>query len=123
MWRTNAIGLFLACSLAHFIHNAEFLADYPNMPAWITRADVYWAWLGLAALAAAGYLLLKRGSRWIGPAALAGAALFGLDSLGHYWLAPFNAHSPMMSLTILAEVSSAAVLLVAASTVPFVRIK
>jgi hypothetical protein len=36
----------------------------------------------------------------------------GLDSLGHYALAPFAAHSIGMNATILGEVASAAVLLV-----------
>jgi hypothetical protein len=35
-----ALSVFLACSLVHFVHNAEFLADYPNMPAWLKRAGV-----------------------------------------------------------------------------------
>jgi hypothetical protein len=38
-----------AASLLHFAHNAEFLADYPNMPGWLTRAQVYGVWLGVAA--------------------------------------------------------------------------
>jgi hypothetical protein len=32
-------------SLVHFVHNATFLADYPNMPAWITPGGVYAVWL------------------------------------------------------------------------------
>ena len=33
--------LYLAASLLHFVHNAEFLSDYPNLPAWLTRSQVY----------------------------------------------------------------------------------
>jgi hypothetical protein len=39
---------YAAASLVHFVHNAEFLADYPSMPAWLSRATVYGAWLGLS---------------------------------------------------------------------------
>jgi hypothetical protein len=41
--------VFLACAVAtlfHHVHNATFLAEYPNMPASLTPADVYLAWLG-----------------------------------------------------------------------------
>jgi hypothetical protein len=44
-------------SLVHFVHNAEFLAEYPNMPMWLSRADVYVAWLGITAIGVAGYVL------------------------------------------------------------------
>ncbi|HET9447345.1 MAG TPA: hypothetical protein VFO35_13850, partial [Steroidobacteraceae bacterium] len=49
-----------AASLVHFAHNATFLEDYPNMPTWLTPAGVYAAWLGQAAIAAVGVLLLLR---------------------------------------------------------------
>ena len=31
--------IYAAASLAHFIHNAEFLTDYPGMPASWTRSS------------------------------------------------------------------------------------
>jgi hypothetical protein len=113
--------VYFLASLAHFVHNAEYIAYYPNMPAWLTRAGVYLAWLALASLGLAGYLLTRRGYVRIGAAALAGSALMGLDSLGHYGLAPFSAHTAMMNATIVAEVSSAAVLLVAACAILVAR--
>jgi len=116
-----ALCVFLACSLLHFVHNAEFLADYPNMPPWLTRAGVYLAWVALASLGLAGYLLARRGHARTGAVALACSALMGLDSLGHYGLAPFSAHTAMMNATIVAEVSSAAVLLVAACATLLMR--
>ena len=30
--------VYLAASLLHFAHNAEFLGDYPNLPTWLTRS-------------------------------------------------------------------------------------
>lgn len=42
--------LYATASLIHFVHNAEFLADYPNLPQTWTRAEVYLAWAGMTAL-------------------------------------------------------------------------
>lgn len=108
-----AFFLFLACTLMHFVHNAEFLADYPNMPKGLSRGGVYFAWLVLASVGAVGYFLRVRGHRWIGTTVLMLATLMAFDSLGHYWLAPFSAHTAAMNATILADVASAALLLVA----------
>ena len=58
-------------SLVHFVHNATFLADYPNMPAWITPGGVYAVWLGEAAIGAAGVILFLRGGTMIGRALIA----------------------------------------------------
>ena len=51
---TVLLVAYAAATLLHFAHNAEFLAEYPNMPAWLTRTKVYAAWLMLSALGAAG---------------------------------------------------------------------
>lgn len=104
-----------AASLFHYAHNAEFLADYPNMPGWLSRAKVYIAWLGVSALGLAGYLLLRRGYRFIGLAAIAVYAALGFDGLGHYGLAPFAQHTATMNLTIWLEAATAALLLAAVS--------
>jgi hypothetical protein len=103
---------FAVASLVHFIHNAEFLRDYPGLPAGWTRWGVYGVWLGISALGLAGWLLVRRGWRWLGLLCLAGYAASGLDSLWHYWLAPMAAHSAMMNGTILLEVAAACLLLV-----------
>jgi hypothetical protein len=104
--------VYTAASLVHFIHNAEFLSDYPNLPTSWTRVGVYLAWLGMTAIGAVGLLLIGRGWRVPGLLALAVYALLGVDSLGHYVVAPFSAHTAMMNFTILLEVSAAAMLLV-----------
>ncbi|MEP7261423.1 MAG: hypothetical protein ABI669_09490 [Usitatibacter sp.] len=107
-----ALLLYAAASLIHFIHNAEFLGDYPRLPSTWTRAGVYSVWLLMTLVGVAGWLLVKRGSQLPGLAVLAVYAGFGLDSLGHYILAPMSAHSAGMNSTILFEVTAAALVLV-----------
>jgi hypothetical protein len=51
---------YTAASLFHYSHNAEFIADYPNLPAWLTRAEVYAAWAGVTAVGVVGYALVTR---------------------------------------------------------------
>ena len=94
-------------SLVHFIHNAEFLADYPNLPKSWSPALVYLAWTGMTMIGVTGWFLLSRGFRLAGLLALAVYAVLGLDSLGHYVLAPLSAHSAAMNATILVEVTAA----------------
>jgi hypothetical protein len=94
----------MAATLFHHIHNAEFLHDYPNLPAWISRAAVYLAWLIATAIGLIGYRLRHRGL-------LVLYACYGLDGLVHYALAPMSAHTTMMNLTIWLEAATAAALL------------
>jgi hypothetical protein len=114
---TRALALLLlayaAASLLHYAHNAEFLADYPNMPAWLSRTKVYAAWVALSALGAAGYLLFLRGYRLAGLLALGAYAAAGLDGLGHYGLARPSAHTAAMNAAIWLEAGTATLLLVA----------
>jgi hypothetical protein len=102
---------YAAASLLHHVHNAQFLAAYPSLPAWLTPAGVYAAWLAVTAMGLCGYLLLRGGYALAGPILLALYAALGLDGLGHYAVAPISAHSPAMNLSILLEVVTAAVLL------------
>jgi hypothetical protein len=97
-------------SLIHFIHNAEFLADYPGLPVTWTRAGVYFAWLGMTLTGILGWLLLTRGHQVAGLVLVAVYAALGIDSLGHYVVAPLSAHSMGMNATILMEVAAAALL-------------
>jgi hypothetical protein len=78
-----------AASLVHFVHNATFLADYPNMPIWITPGGIYAVWLAEAAVGAAGVWLYLRG-RMIGLALIAIYAVLGFAGLDHYMLAPIS---------------------------------
>lgn len=106
-----ALAVYCAASLLHYGHNATFLDEYPNMPAWISSATVYGAWLGLTAAGLAGCLLLWRGYQMAGFAVIAIYAVMGFDGLAHYGLAPISAHTSMMNFTIWLEFATAAVLL------------
>ena len=105
------LPIYGIASLTHFVHNAQFLASYPNMPAWWSREGVYLAWLGMTAVGVYGWICLARGFSGTGLLLLVLYAALGLDSLGHYVLAPISAHTAAMNATILLEVTAAAVLL------------
>lgn len=105
-------GLYAVASLIHFVHNAEFLGAYPGLPASWSRGGVYFAWLAMTAVGGAGALLVYRGREWSGLALLAVYAVLGLDSLGHYVVAPLSAHTAMMNATILLEVGAAGLVLI-----------
>jgi hypothetical protein len=116
-YRSRLLGgfvlLYLAASLLHFAHNAECLSEYPNLPFWLTRVDIYLVWCGLAALGIAGLVLYRMGRELTGLCLLAVYAGFGFDGLLHYTRAPFEAHSVAMNVTIWVEVLAAACLLLA----------
>lgn len=106
-----ALAVYCAASLLHYAHNAAFVHEYPNLPASLSSATIYWAWLGVTAVGLAGYLLFRRGYQIAGFAVIAIYAVIGFDGLAHYSLAPISAHSGMMNFTIWFEVATAAVLL------------
>ena len=103
---------YAAATVIHFVHNAEFLRDYPGLPETWTRAGVYLAWAGMTLVGVAGWMLLRRGFRITGLVLLAVYAALGLDSLGHYVIAPLSAHTVSMNSTILLEVTAAALVMV-----------
>jgi hypothetical protein len=106
------LWLYLAASLLHFAHNAEYLADYPNLPAWLSRSDVYLVWLGEAAVGIGGYMLYRTGRRLAGLLLIGVYAVLGFDGLLHYTRAPLEAHTAGMNFTIWFEVAAAALLLI-----------
>jgi len=112
--------LYLAASLFHFAHNAEFIGDYPNLPTWLTRSDVYFTWAGLAVVGLGGFALYVRGRQALGLCLIGLYAAFGFDGLLHYSRAAFGAHTGVMNFTIWFEVVAAAGLLV---TVVFAAVK
>lgn len=105
------VALYAAASLLHFVHNAEHLAHYPNLPSSWSRVDVYLAWGVVTMLGILGYALYLRGNRRGGLSFLALYAILGFAGLLHYTRAPFAQHSSMMNITICTEVAAAAVLL------------
>ena len=105
------LGIYCAASLIHFTHNAEFLSAYPNLPAWLTRSEVYLSWLLVTAVGVAGLGFLGFGFRVSGLLLIAGYAVLGFAGLDHYSVAPILAHTLAMNVTIWFEVVAAAVLL------------
>jgi hypothetical protein len=109
----SLLALYCIASFVHFAHNAELLPDYPNLPAWLTRLQVYAVWAGITAMGVVGYCLVLARQRLAGLAILAIYAAVGFDGLLHYTRAPFAAHTGTMNLTIWSEVVAAALLLAA----------
>jgi hypothetical protein len=103
--------LYLGANLIHFTHNAEFVQLYPNLPAWITRSNVYLVWLAISVVGVLGYLLHRYGLRLMGWVLLCAYAAVGLDGLLHYTRAPITAHTHSMNFTIWFEVVVASLLL------------
>lgn len=77
------IGVYFIASLAHFIHNAEYIAFYPNMPAWINRKTVYVAWLIITSIGVAGLIAIRMRWQAVGAMLIAIYGAFGLDGLLH----------------------------------------
>ena len=104
---------YFLTSLGHFSHNAEFICEYPNLPASLTRAKVYAAWIGITSVGVLGFLLIRKKFVMTGLLLVALYAALGFDGLAHYTLAPMELHSLAANLTILSEVAAAALLLAA----------
>ena len=111
-----SLAIYCGASLIHFIHNAQFVSEYPNLPAWLTSSKVYLAWLAVTAVGAAGIMVFKCGHRLTGLLLIAGYAALGFAGLDHYSRAPVSAHTPAMNATIAFEVAAAAVLLAVSVT-------
>ena len=106
------LTLYCAASLFHFVHNAVFIDEYPNLPNWISVVVIYITWLGITSIGIVGYLLVHHGKQVIGLITLAAYGTFGLDGLGHYSLAPMSAHTFTMNLTIWLEALTAVIVLI-----------
>jgi hypothetical protein len=107
-------ALYGVASLAHFTHNAEFIAFYPNMPKGLTREHVYLAWLAITSLGVGGLLLVGLGLRASGWVLVAAYGALGLDGLAHYTLALCSEHSVTANVTIGAEAASGVALMLTA---------
>jgi hypothetical protein len=104
-------ALYAAATLLHFAHNAEYLAQYPNLPPTWSRIDVYAAWGYVMALGLFGYGLYAFGHRNLGLTVLGLYATLGFGGLLHYTRAPMAHHSAMMNITIWAEAVAGTLLL------------
>jgi hypothetical protein len=115
-WLGGSLMFFLAANLLHFAHNAEFLAEYPNLPARLTRADVYLVWLASAVVGVGGFLLYRAGRAAIGLLLTGAYAATGFDGLLHYTRAPVAAHTGAMNATIWLEAVAGGCLLLVVTT-------
>jgi hypothetical protein len=115
-WLSWLLLFYLTASLMHFAHNAEFLGEYPNLPGWLTRPDVYLAWLGLAVVGISGFLLYRAGRELMGLLLIGAYAATGFDGLLHYTRAPVAAHTAVMNATIWLEAIAGGCLLLAVMT-------
>jgi hypothetical protein len=106
------LALYACASLVHFTHNAEYLAQYPNLPASWTRADVYLAWCGVTSLGLLGYWLYRTVYPHLGLMLLTVYGALGFAGLLHYTRASIAHHSAAMNFTIWAEVVAAALFLI-----------
>jgi hypothetical protein len=117
MNRVNGLLILLlvycSASLFHFVHNEIYIADYPNLPAWISAAGIYITWFGVTFIGIIGYLLIRFGKELIGLVTVAVYAAFSLDGLAHYSLAPISAHTFTMNLSIWSEAVTAVVVIIA----------
>jgi hypothetical protein len=106
-----ALLVYCAASLVHFVHNAEFLHEYPNMPEWLTRLGVYAAWIAVTVVGVTGFAVYKLRAPRTGLVLLALYAALGYAGLDHYVVAPASAHTFVMNATIAFEVVTASILL------------
>ena len=104
------LAYFLA-SLAHFVHNAEYIAYYPNMPRGLTREHVYLVWVAITAVGLLGLVLTRMRLPVPGLALMGLYGAFGLDGLAHYTLALCSEHSLVANVTIWSEASTGLALL------------
>jgi hypothetical protein len=105
-------------SLMHFAHNAVYLREYPNMPAWLTPVGVWVAFLATTAVGVLGYGVYRLRSRAVGVLMIAVYGAMGFGGLDHYVAAPVAAHSIVMNVTIAAEAAAAATLLIYLARLP-----
>lgn len=108
-------AVYLVASLAHFAHNAEYIAIYPNMPAWLTREQVYLAWLAVTSIGVSALVLLRLGLRAAGVSLVGLWGAFGLDGLAHYTLALCSEHTLATNLTIWSEAIAGFLLMLASA--------
>ena len=103
--------VYLVASLTHFVHNAEFIDEYPNLPAWLARSDVYLAWAATLIPCVLAYWAWARGREAWAFGLFAAWSALGFLGLDHYYIAPVSAHSKSAIFTIFFELLAGAGLL------------
>jgi hypothetical protein len=112
--------VYFTASLAHFSHNAEYIAFYPGIPGWLTRKNVYLAWLAVTSLGLAAWVFARLALPALALLCLAMYGAFGLDGLAHYTLAFCSEHTFVSNITIWSEAATGLLLLLV-SAVLFAR--
>src|SRR5258706_13594029 len=97
------LGIYFLAPLAHFSHNAQCIAFYPGIPSWLTREQVYLAWLAVTGVGALGLVVHRLGYYAASLLLLGLYGAFGLDGLAHYTLALCSEHTLLANLTIWSE--------------------
>jgi hypothetical protein len=103
-WFLLLAVFYSLASLAHFAHNAEYIAYYPGLPVWMTRESVYLAWLGVACVGGIALLATKMDFHRLSLVLFMAYGLLGVDGLLHYTLALCSEHTLGSNITIGAEV-------------------
>src|SRR5262245_57370739 len=83
------------------------------MPSWLTREQVYLAWLAVTATGLSALLVLRLGLRALGISLVGIYGAFGLDGLAHYTLALCSEHTLATNITIWSEAIAGLLLLLA----------
>jgi hypothetical protein len=107
--------IFFIANLTHFVHNAEYIAFYPGLPAWLTREKVYLFWIAGASVGLAGLLLAQTRMKLVGLVLIAIYGASGVDGLAHYTLGLCSDHTLATNLSIWFEVLAGLSLLLASA--------
>lgn len=114
------VATYFLASLAHFSHNAQYIAFYPGMPAWLTPGKVWLFWFAVCGVGLLAFALIRLGLPALGLLALGVYGALGLDGLLHYRLGLCSQHTLIANLTIWAEATTGLMLLLV-SAVLFAR--
>src|SRR6202050_1445476 len=109
------LAVYFIASSAHFVHNAAYIAYYPNMPSWITSDRVYVAWSVVTAVGIGGLVASRQRLHAVAAVLIAVYGALGLDGLAHYTLALCSEHTFMTNVTIWSEAISGLCLLLASA--------
>jgi len=109
------LTVYFIASGAHFVHNAAYIAYYPNMPSWIRSDRVYLAWSVVTAVGIAGLVALRLRLHAVAAIFIAIYGGLGLDGLAHYALALCSEYTFMTNVTIWSEAISGLCLLLASA--------
>lgn len=107
--------VFFVADLAHFVHNAEYIAYYPGMPSWLSREQVYLDWVAGASVELSGLLVYRTKLKVLGLMQVATYGALGIDGLAHSTLALCSEHTLATNLTIWFEVLAGLSLLLASA--------